>query len=62
MVATIMFVVRDTDLKITQQLQIMKSYAPAIQLQCFIALNQVYVPLFHMHKEKVLELITKLQI
>ena len=53
---------RDTDLKITQQLQIMKSYAPAIQRQCFIALNQVYAPLFHMHKEKVLELTTKLQI
>ena len=53
---------RDTDRKITLQLHIIESYVPVAHHQCLIALNQVYFPLLHLHQEKLLELMVKLEI
>ena len=56
---TLLFV-RDTGQKITLQLYIMEIYVPVTHPQCLTALNKAYLPLFHLHQEKLLELIVKL--
>ena len=55
---TLLFV-RDHGQKITLHLQIMKSYVLMTHPQCLTALNQAYFPVFHLHQEKLLELMVK---